>query len=177
MITIEDVPAEWLGVLSRVQAFSPTAIIGGGCLRDLDNGKPIKDIDIFLDYEGDMLDVTSALEDTHPFIDMVLDGDYGPLGQGVTGMVEVRAEYGLPINLIFVTPGTCSFDAQAARFDFGICQIACDGDHIRATPAYAFDKQEQSFTLYVREGDKVERSMRRWERLRSKYEGWTLHTV
>lgn len=46
---IDKIPAEWRAVLKALQnAGAPEAMIGGGALRDLYNGRPVKDVDIFL---------------------------------------------------------------------------------------------------------------------------------
>lgn len=49
----ERIPKEWRQVLGHMQAEgSPEALIGGGALRDLFNGRAIKDVDIFLETRG-----------------------------------------------------------------------------------------------------------------------------
>lgn len=46
---LDNLPAEWLRVLQAFHACGATdAVIAGGALRDTFNGKPVKDVDIFL---------------------------------------------------------------------------------------------------------------------------------
>jgi len=57
------IPAEWLHMLQTArQHLSPHALIGGGWLGDLFNGKPISDIDIFLPSQGNRKANRAAIE-------------------------------------------------------------------------------------------------------------------
>jgi hypothetical protein len=50
---LEKIPQEWLGVLASMQQTgAPEAVIAGGALRDLFNGRKVKDVDIFLTNRG-----------------------------------------------------------------------------------------------------------------------------
>src|SRR3569623_1528091 len=58
---IADIPERWQTVLRYVQNVAPDAVIAGGALRDLDNGRPVKDIDIFVQGNA-MADLRSLRE-------------------------------------------------------------------------------------------------------------------
>jgi len=61
------------------------------------------------------------------------------------------------------------------RVDFGLCQIGFDLMGVVTTPAYEFDKANQVFTLTRAESvEGVMRSIKRYERLSQKYQGWPL---
>src|SRR3546814_21107237 len=42
-----EIPAAYAATLAHVRAVFPGALIAGGCLRDMDNASPVKDIEIF----------------------------------------------------------------------------------------------------------------------------------
>lgn len=49
----EKIPKEWRGVLQAMQELgAPEAVIAGGALRDLFNGRAVKDVDIFVASRG-----------------------------------------------------------------------------------------------------------------------------
>ena len=178
MLTHRTIPAEWQVLLRDIRAVAPEAFLAGGALRDLDNGRVIKDLDVFLSTDADMADVMTAMR-KHGYTtvgsDLSLREDYGSLGVGVTGILELRhSDPGVPpLNFIRVEDATV--DAQINRFDFGICQIAYDGETVSRTMAYLLDQDAHTFTI-IRRDDGDERALRRWERLRQKYEGWSLIT-
>ena len=48
MRTDLTIPSAWRAALGAVQSVVPQAVLAGGALRDRDNGKKVKDLDIFL---------------------------------------------------------------------------------------------------------------------------------
>ncbi len=159
-----------------VRQHAPEAFLAGGALRDLDNGRAIKDLDVFLSADADMASIMTAML-VHGYgivgTDLSLSEEYGSLGVGVTGILELKnLDSSLPpVNFIRVEDH--SINAQINRFDFGICQIAYDGERVMKTTAYLLDRQAKTFTV-MRRDDGDERALRRWERLRQKYADWTL---
>lgn len=159
------VPAGWQKILSRVQQKDRTAVLAGGCLRDLWCGKPHRDLDIFVSKDFQFgTDVRSR--STHPayqsqlrnHIISVYVADY--MGQEVN-VIHVRGNLLLePIRLI-------------RNFDYGICQIAWDGKEFITTPAFQTDYKYKRFTMV--DGRSYERSKARWEtKLRMRYIGWQM---
>jgi len=61
------------------------------------------------------------------------------------------------------------------RHDFGICQIGFDGETLYTTPEYDTDQKNHTFTLVrCRDDRDKQRSLHRWERLKTRYPDWTL---
>lgn len=171
----------WLKVLANIQQASPSAILAGGCLRDLAHGVSAKDIDIFVDqYEAPALLLEEQARLTHPeklnFIDC--DVTYQDWSSDVIGIHEFGRDDGQPmLNLIVVRGGTCTVEEQLERFDFGICKVAHDGTDYQVHADYLKDRANRTFTL-TRSGTKRqwEQSLKRFERISPRYPGWTLVT-
>src|SRR3546814_19329576 len=47
-----EIPEKWRELVAAGRSVFPTAIIAGGAMRDLENGKPVKDIDINVEANG-----------------------------------------------------------------------------------------------------------------------------
>jgi len=170
-----QIPAEWKAALTAVQAIYPEAVIAGGCLRDLDNGREVKDIDIFV--RGDAAPVLEnlharLLREGYAAEDIDEDSMY-PVGERneVVGFFEMEFEgLDVPLQIIMVNWDTARI---CDRFDFGICRIAFDGEKLIRTPEYEQDKTDRVFRLR-RQRDDIEMvaSVHRFARLSRKYEGW-----
>lgn len=170
------IPEEWADTRAFLEdVIGEPVVMAGGALRDLDHGKPIKDIDVFFhaaSYEKckhlfgligralhdeiicDPVDI--AGDDVSGVGSFVLDGDEW-------NMVGLRYP--------------CTNESVADRFDFGICQIAWDGDRIYRSKDYQKDVQNRTFTLTpIRGGERkdVSRALVRYERLTQKYKGYRL---
>lgn len=141
-------------------------------MRDLDNGREVKDLDVFCP-NVDSLDDFKARVGT--IASMRLLGVMGGYENWATsecvGVLDVEGPYG-PVQLIGLTTGP---ESILPRIDFGICQIGFDGDQVVRTEAYEVDKAAQTFTI-VRSDDAAQedRSFRRFDRLSVKYPGWSL---
>lgn len=170
------IPSEWTALLTTIRQYAPEAFLAGGALRDLDNGRAIKDLDVFLSTDADMGSILVAML-KHGYqtvgTDLSLSEEYGSLGVGVTGILELlHTDRSIPaLNFIRVEDATV--DGQVHRFDFGICQIAYDGERVIKTDAYLKDRDAKTFTI-TRDDDGEPRALRRWQRLSEKYSDWTL---
>lgn len=172
-----EVPANWQAALAAIRTVSPDAVIGGGCLRDLDNGREIKDIDIFVegDKAADLFGLNSRLNDLAgvEYVGEIDDSTMYPVGDGndVVGFFEIEFDgVDVPIQMIVVKWPTVNI---CDRFDFGICRIAFDGQNLIRTPEYEQDKLDQVFKLRRSRTDaEMVASVHRFARLTRKYEGW-----
>jgi hypothetical protein len=165
-LDLRDVPPKWIYILRRVKAVRPEAIIGGGALRDLDNKRPIKDIDIFVTSDEA---VRKALRPTHPYLRRYINCEYLGIGNGeVQKTMDFISPYGFPPVNVTVVSGEGSPI-------YLLSQIAFDGAHILASPHYYKDKRDKTFTL-LREDDEKEavHSLRHFARISRKYPGWRL---
>jgi hypothetical protein len=182
---------EWLEVLARIEEIlKGDAYIVGGALRDKHNGRPIKDVDIFIHPNYQVLDDPSIL-DPDPLCTIdpsVLDPDpiYTILSrEGWLSMLLQQYSAGLPdvdgiyekligawaYNLILLSQ-PLTLTGAIDRCDFGICRIGCGRDGIALAPAeYYVDVANKTFTLFTPE--RKERARRRFNRLTAdKYTGW-----
>lgn len=169
------IPENWHTALSDVQSVCRGAVIGGGCLRDLDNGRPIKDIDIFIrgTRAGDLHMVRQQLVDGGLTADEIDPTHMYPVGDGndVVGHFDVaHPAVQQPLQIIMV-----NFDTSriCERFDFGICRIAYDGITVTVTDEYRQDKANRIFKLRRQRTDaEMVASVHRYARLSQKYSGW-----
>jgi len=170
-----EIPQSWCDALAAIQQVRPDAVLAGGCLRDLDNGRPVKDLDIFV--RGCGVDELESLADKLggaglDCAEVDTDSLY-PVGDltDLTGFFEVRfAGIAQPVQMIMVEWDTAHI---VDRFDYGICRIAFDGRELTRAPEYEDDKEKKVFRLRRRrEGPELESSVHRYARLVQKYEGW-----
>lgn len=169
---------DWLKLLGLIQTRAPGALLGGGALRDYSFGVHAKDLDFFIDESANTARVIEVIRRSHPDIVNHIDCDvtYQDWSTDVLGIYELGGNPEMPpVNLIRVRSGTCDLNTQLARFDFGICQIAHDGNQLRVTEAYLKDRAEKTFTLTgSRTKRQYEQSLKRFERISPRYPGWTL---
>lgn len=171
-----------------------TAVIAGGCCRDYIMRRPIRDIDIFItfsDPKGSMLDgdIVGAVDaELAPHSPLKVAGTPALLGSNgytaafseVVGTLTYGDPRGYPINVIVLREWV-SLHGLLERMDFGICQAAYLPHQSRFVMSLAFvnDRASRTFT-YRRSADdphhnaNVCRSHKRFERLSTKYPGWSL---
>lgn len=188
-----NIPAAYAATLAHVQGHFPGAMIAGGCLRDLDNDRPVKDVDIFLpnlvppppppldpsdffaclatdDFEWLRWRVSASLPMDGQIVGVM--GSYeGWATEEVLGVFDISTPL-LDYQLICLTTGP---ETILPRMDFGICRISYDGDMVHRTNEYHADKHNERFTL-LRCGShtELERSLARHKRLSEKYVGWPI---
>jgi hypothetical protein len=161
--------------MANVRSVLPSAFLAGGALRDLDNGRPVKDYDVFYTETIEDLDAFEfALMGTYRYL-KGCPGEYMDAAKEVMGTVTFHSLDGHPeLNLIQLDE---SFKPATIieRVDFGLCQIGADANGVITTEAYEHDKLNRCFTLTRAETvDGVRRSLKRYDRLSVKYPGWQL---
>jgi hypothetical protein len=168
-----QIPAAYAATLAAVREVFPGALIAGGALRDLDNDRPVKDLDIFAPDVPDLdtfRDRAACL--LRPAALMGVMGGYENWATreciGVLDISGTDADF----QLIGLSTGP---ETILPRLDFGICRIGYDGSEVIRTDDYLADQAAQSFTLLRADDDaQRDRSLRRFERLSAKYPGWKL---
>lgn len=145
-------------------------------MRDLDNSRAVKDLDVFYTENDPGRALEEALVKQGYHYQRCGFGEYMAAAEEVQEAAVFENLRGQPdLNLIQLER---SFNPASIidRVDFGICQIGYDAVGVVKTPAYEFDKAHQCFTLTRAETvGGVERSLKRFERLSQKYQGWTLN--
>jgi hypothetical protein len=166
---VRDIPEPWLAVLAAIQAIAPQAHIAGGALRDLDNDRPVKDIDIFIPAEKDVAVSLLLLE---MGFERTVGVDLSSM-QGADAAVSLSIEWHkegqLPVNTVFLT-GDVTLADNLARLDLGLCQIAFDGQCLLKTNAYREDQEAGVMTVTrCDNSEQMERTIKRHRRLLAKY--------
>lgn len=159
-----------------VRKVLPSAFLAGGALRDLDNGRPVKDYDVFFTDDYNMSDLDDALRGTYEYYRQCPGQYMDGAADEVHGTFTYNSLLGQPqLNFIQLEK---SFNPASIidRVDFGLCQIGADLMGVVTTPAYEFDKANECFTLTRAETlEGVLRSIKRYERLKQKYVGWQFY--
>lgn len=189
------IPEAWREVLRKVQTVCPEAIIGGGALRDLYNGAPIKDVDIFVRGRADIDSMISSLRAATSMnferLDAVMQ-EYANSTADIEAVLDgpklksCSDEFcGWSCNCPSVQIIVCSVNSpaltadfrehQLQRFDIGICQIAFDGKGVHQTVDYSLDVMSKRIRVAEMQTDERRaRSLLRVERIAEKYPGWKI---
>lgn len=154
------------------------AIVAGGAIRDLDNGKEatVKDIDVVIfDRPNYLLDLRMALRDFNHKVAVPENVANYLSFENVSCVHEFSEEGGIPVQVVVSRHPRSAYEILE-RHDFGICQIGFNGRSIIKTTAYEADKYQSCFTLVrCRDIQDYARSVGRHARLTaSKYHGWPL---
>ncbi|MBB3693045.1 hypothetical protein [Sphingomonas sp. BK580] len=164
------IPAAYAATLAAVREVFPGALIAGGALRDLDNGREVKDLDIFAPNVPD-LDTFRALAARFGVLLSVMGGYESWATAECVGVIDLQIG-DQPFQLIGLRSGP---ETILPRLDFGICRIGFDGSEVIRTDEYLADQATQTFTLLRADDDaQRDRSLRRFDRLSAKYPGWKL---
>lgn len=168
-----NIPQNWTAILQALHyAGHPEAFIGGGALRDLDNGAPIKDVDIFIQAKPGVV----LFENLSTVLHGLTASDVTQVSQyehsDIAEVFEFTGDT-YPLNVIVIKP-TVPADGfmlqQLDRFDIGLCRVAYDGRRIEYTSPYCVDKAEKRITIV--NPWNLERSIERANRIAAKYPGW-----
>jgi hypothetical protein len=162
-------------LVRKIRTVFPDAIVAGGYLRDLTIGAQPKDIDVFIGKRGgDTVELEQLLSKAlDECVKVEFNLSYANME--VNRVFTVVAGDPLPVQIIELE----STDpvARILEHDFGLCQVWHDGEHVRMTGHFARDLQWKTCTLvHCESAAEYQRSMRRWERLKTKLEplGYTL---
>lgn len=170
-----EIPPQWASLLRGIRRVVPSAVLAGGALRDLDNDRPVKDLDIFVIAENDRdaEGVTNLLREAgYPVCNDPGDITAYPEDQNLEVVRVAHLEGREDVQFIFVNWDTSRI---VERFDYGICQITFDGTALYRSPAYEEDKRDQVFRLRRDRPTPVSMrgSVKRYARLTNeKYPGW-----
>jgi hypothetical protein len=165
-----NIPHVWRGVINALRNSGfPEAVIAGGALRDLDNGRPVKDVDIFLKYR---IGLKEQLDDYFGQDGKVIIGEQ--LASYSNALIDVTASYeyrvGETVFNIVALARDVTPEVVRNRIDFGLCRISFDGEKVEKSPEYDTDQANKTMTLHRCESsEQYNRSMQRFERLSAKY--------
>jgi hypothetical protein len=172
------IPECWLDVIGKIRSHTPklgNATIAGGALRDLDLGRAIKDVDIFIPNVANLEDVLlNALDDVeytswNPIHHVSAKASAANIG-------VILDHYQFEVNgwrfeaIPIVNPFTQKTIIE--QFDLGLCMITLDGDTVYRAPEYKHDVAHKLMTIVNQKGNGSE--LRHAKRLLKKYVGWTI---
>ena len=183
-----DIMSTIWNVLAILTLQGHDAVVGGGCLRDLENlgrGK-IKDIDIFVPQESVSPERVMELFKTAGFSSRIvitqMAAEYLAFTD-VSCVVECHSpNCPWPVQVIFLAKNCGSAEQVIERLDLGPCQIGMDHHGtVWRSPRYISDVAAQTMTV-TRPGNDLGpgsfndrlRSTTRFHRLSQKYPGWKL---
>lgn len=177
-------PSIWIEVVRALRGYDNNwaeTALAGGALRDIDLGRPIKDVDIFMPHGH----VTSRrLEDCllplsktrYPFGMYVEEVPHDPNSNSALSNGVIS-----PSHFKFYMDGwkfeiTQKMEPFTQRsiidsFDLGICMICLDGMHVYRSPEYLSDAQNQRITIVHETGG---REQEHAYRLAQKYNEWKI---
>ena len=187
-----SVPNDWTAMLKTIRSVHPEALICGGALRDLDHGRSIKDIDVFVKAPVKTPLLAAAFGIPEVNFTLIVSESVAEYLK-MREVVEVYQANLLPVEEVQFDSGFIAIDhrppvqiiglsmdvtpeAVMDRVDFGLSQIAYDGETVHTTAAYRVDSLCQQFTVVTCENaDDAKRTYKRWERIfKEKYQGWLL---
>jgi hypothetical protein len=175
-LDVAGIPRAWFLALIGIQRTHPEAIIAGGALRDLDNNRPVKDVDIFVHGKGieSLFDLRTWLVGTYKVdCDEIDEKKVYPISDGndVVGYFDAHFE-GMTVPTQIIMLRTSDIGA-VDRMDYGICRISFDGTTLTRTPEYIIDQRDKVFRLRIDRGAVgMASSVHRFARLQAKYQGW-----
>jgi hypothetical protein len=160
----------------------PEAIVAGGAIRDLDNGRAdtVKDIDIVVfDRPNYLADLLMAMWDFKHKVAVREEVANYLAFENVCCVHEFTDPYTFetppPVQVVVARHPRTALEILQ-RHDFGLCQIGYDGYSIIKTAAYEHDKLNGWFTLVrCRDAADYKRSHGRHARLSlTKYAGYPM---
>ena len=169
--------SDYTTVLATLQQIAPEAHIAGGAVRDTILQKQIHDIDVFMKDEH-VEEAAALLRSSSSYVKVGEWKEY--LGFSDPAMTRVakfeKTDETVPICIIGLQPGFATPKSNIARFDFGICMAAFDGNQIIRTAEFDQDEKAQTFTLCRADNQaQFAYSVSRFEKITAnRYKGWSL---
>jgi hypothetical protein len=166
-----------LEALQRALPGSPH--IAGGAVRDTLLERQIRDIDIFVRDGVTSNNAADLLRSDFGYVKVGEWKQYLHFSDPMVARVAKfeKADETIPICLIWLVEDL-DMRSNIARFDFGVCMAAWNGDDDRIFSDNRFkrDIENQTFTLYRADNlAQFSYSMVRFEKLTAdRYKGWTL---
>ena len=147
------------------------AIFAGGCLRDTLLERPVKDYDLFIEYD-DWYNAMVVLSQEFPGnigLKHCTNEAMGAYGSGEARIAEVDSRLLLGDYIVdFIRlPENYPLDKVVEEFDTGISKVSFDGK-LRITPEFYKDVAEKTITVYRVNGT-GDRLVNRLSRLEEKY--------
>lgn len=190
-----NIPARWLEVLRALRSNGfPEAIIAGGALRDIEHGRDVKDVDIFVRTHGEKTgdDLAAVFGYVgHALVEIGTTNEYETWTSSVVAVYDfpnsapTAAEttdfddfYLMPVVgptiQVIVMDVVEKGDDFAAYimddFDIGLCKIYHDGDDLWRSVDYLMDVKRKTLTVTkAPSAIALERTKERIERLQKKY--------
>lgn len=191
MITDFDIPMGWRKVRAAIAKEAPRGcvVLGGGALRDLDNDRPVKDLDFFVpaQTQGELESLLFALELEHDVLfKPAFTSRIAPRAATAETLAAYTAQwpveggfYEVQIIGLKFPAGDMFLGDVLTRMDIGLCQIAWDGKRVSFTSRYMADKGGKVLTtVYAPTEIALRRSKKRAARLlEEKYQGWGYENI
>lgn len=170
-MTIKDIPAEWQKVLGELQERYSHVVIGGGAIRDLENDRPIKDVDIWV-IDDTVLKGSSPVFGAD--IEMSCAASSGASLKNIS-RVEKLSQYGIDFDVIF-THSLKDIDDLLEYFLDNISRVAYDGNRIIRHASYIVGHNTKTIVVdWEKNNTNSEgRVEKRINKLKGKYSDYTL---
>ena len=139
---------DYADLLAELQTIAPSAHIAGGAVRDTLLEKPIRDVDVFMDNEH-VEEAAKVLRSRLGFVKVGAWVQYeGFSDPAMTCVAKFeKADETIPVCIIGLKSWCAAPDANIARFDFGVCMAAFDGENTIRAPEFDADVESKTFTL------------------------------
>lgn len=123
-IFLPPLPDHWVRLMSLLQLHFPNVVLGGGALRDLITGKPVKDLDFFAAPTGqhDAEFLRSTLHAEQPIAESIEDYE---CAHKVTQVWEFTYREAAAQLVLITSPEWEPGDVKTIveTFDIGLCQV------------------------------------------------------
>jgi hypothetical protein len=168
---------DYKSILATLQQIAPEAHIAGGAARDTILKKEIADIDVFMADEH-VEDCAALLRSSCGYVKVGEWKQYLDFSDPAMTRVAKfeKADETIPICIVGLQPDFVGWKGNVARFDFGICMAAFDGQQIMHTYEFDQDVEDHTFTLCRADNQaQFDYSLSRYQKITTgRYKGWPL---